>query len=221
MRNRRSPEKPTTSASTRSDSSCTTMTCEPSGSFSPTASITKPATRVRRPRTSIGWAAAAIAADWAKKRLKDGDVFIDWRSALARLLGRCIRNRLFEVAGAVGRTQGGQYTLPARPQRCVDLALRGFDAAATARDACVGNEAATFEQSVGFEFCAQQRKVLRIDEDSRMRMLIDDHRHRFARNGQQRIAPHDLARDGECEIEQRVGTVVLELAKAGAKLIDQ
>jgi hypothetical protein len=54
IRNRRSPSKPTTSASMRAPDATGIMQALPTASLRPTHSITRPATRVTRPDTCIG-----------------------------------------------------------------------------------------------------------------------------------------------------------------------
>ena len=66
IRNRRSPEKPTTSASTRWPLGVSTKQLLPTGSLSPTASITRPATRVSRPLTVSGWLALTAVLESSK-----------------------------------------------------------------------------------------------------------------------------------------------------------
>ena len=66
IRNNRSPEKPTTSASTRWPLGVSTKQLLPTGSLSPTASITSPATRVSRPLTVNGWLARTAVLESSK-----------------------------------------------------------------------------------------------------------------------------------------------------------
>src|SRR5690606_3792852 len=119
MRNRRSPLKPTTSASTARSSPWTIRQVLPTGSFSPVASMTSPATRVRRPAAAMGAAVRTRAVQRSRN--------------LAR---RAARSCIVTAPGRI-LAQGRERAFPAGGQGGVDVGLVRDDAAAAGLDASV------------------------------------------------------------------------------------
>src|SRR5487761_2425155 len=118
MRNSLSPEKPTTSASTALPLGNSTEQPLPTASFRPVASITNPATRVRRPltRTGLVWATSSLQSR---------------RKLCRRSLRRASANSL--DPGMLDSDRA-DHALPAAFEGGVDFAFGGLDAAAAAAD---------------------------------------------------------------------------------------
>jgi hypothetical protein len=147
IRNRRSPLKPTTSASSCAPFGSGTVHAAPTGSLSPTASMTRPATRVMRPETCIGSAIASSSLQSCSQACQRRV----WKLACADSFMRRANPKVCRARRAA---------LPARRQRRVDLVAGGFDAAAAAiEQRVVADLPAHFFEFVADAFAHQQGVV--------------------------------------------------------------
>src|SRR5690242_18543350 len=188
IRNSRSPEKPTTSASTLPPPRCSIRHTVPSGSFTPTVSMTSPATRVSLPRTS------RLAMPRERR----------WHSARKSLTDSAKSDGLEPVIGAAQRREQAS---PARGNRDVDLGLLGLDQAAPGRDGRIRHELAAAGELAVAEEVAHELDVRRIQHEldalCRLRQLFQ----RRAHDRQDELAPHrerfadELAREHQREVE--------------------
>ena len=126
IRNKRSPENPTTSPSTARPVGNCTKQLEPTANLMPTASITKPATRVKRPVGTQGLTACTTS-----------------RQSLTKLC-QCSRcsSGLFSP-GSI-RAQRGDDALPAALHSGVNVSRTGFQATSTTLDLRILNNTPNF-----------------------------------------------------------------------------
>src|SRR6266498_575038 len=201
IRNSRSPAKPTTSASTGGPCRCSIRQMLPSGSLSPTDSMTKPATRVNLPRRGGAPAIVARCSHWR-------------RNSPTR------PGKSGGLEPVIGAPEIRQQPAPARRNVHVEIALFGFDSAPARRDRRVVDKLTPstqpFRVKQASDQCAIRRVDAQLDALRRLRQLAQrrghDRKDEFAAHGK-RLADQ-LAREHEREIEHFVGEPLLVIAHA-------
>src|SRR3990167_1857098 len=189
MRKARSLEKPTTSASTGSRAPLPIRHCEPTGTFRPTASSTRPARRVSVPRTSSGVCTLALLRTSSMKwpqRLSAPSVLSD--------IG------ILRVPGAA-QAQVGDGAQPAFFDGGVHAGAGRLDQAAARADVVVGHEIGCGRTEVLQQRAFHEREVARVHAHRGGQAVVDQLRQRLGDHGSEvlgvalQLLAHHLARE--------------------------
>src|SRR5688500_5264786 len=202
MRKRRSSAKPTTSAATGLAFGSSTEHELPTARRKPTASMTRPVTRVNLPLAATASVADATWAHSCTNRL----------SSTMRVMALC------DPAERLAERRGD--ALPARAQRRIDFAGAGDDAAAAARDRCIFPERPRACARRDFEVAAHDRRVLRVHHHVHGARALHDVAQGFFDALLHDFGPcfecgaDELARDGEAELHPFVRELAVDALEA-------